>query len=53
MIKSIFRRRFNWFDMLYILGAPYLFAEIGWWSVAIILAGAVFSVQMENAYENS
>ncbi len=51
-MKFIFKPRFNWFDLIYIVGSGFLFAQLGYWSIPIIVAAAVFSGIMEHRYAN-
>lgn len=48
VLDFLFSRRFNWFDLIYILAAPMLFQQIGWWAVLVIIVGAIFSASSEN-----
>lgn len=51
-MKFIFKPRFNWFDLVYIIGASYLVQQYGYWSIAIIGAAALLSGILEQVYAN-
>jgi hypothetical protein len=40
-MKFIFKSRFSWFDIILMLSVYLLVPIIGWWTIPVVLVGAV------------
>ena len=47
VLDFMFTRRFNWFDTIVLLSVPSMIPHIGWWTMLVVVLGAIFSVSAE------